>query len=57
MRRAASSRKMPSCPSLQGDGPVWERVWPGWSSSSSSPSSCRGSASHHRQGCPRKTWT
>lgn len=41
----------------QAAGFVSGRVWPGWSSSSSSAPSCSASASLLHPGCPWRTWT
>lgn len=45
------------CISFQGGGSVLERLLPKWSSSSSSPVSCRGSTSTLHLEFPTQTWT
>lgn len=47
----------PFCISLQGGGSVLVRLLPKWSSSSSSPASCRGSPSSLLPEFPPQTWT
>ncbi|KAF4115665.1 hypothetical protein G5714_003154 [Onychostoma macrolepis] len=56
MRRASSSREMLSYPFLQDAGFVLERVWPGWSSSCSSPPFFRATASRLHLECLQMIW-
>ncbi|KAJ8378424.1 hypothetical protein AAFF_G00242390 [Aldrovandia affinis] len=56
-KRAGSLRETPSCPSLRVGGCVSGRPWPRWSSSCSSPPSCRDSPSGLPQESSPRTWT